>query len=311
MAALISLALFVVLMTAISVYGYRRYARPGRVFEQLGEPVAVVSELEKVADTEAQACWFKLIQQLGERVPISAQDAVLTRRELVAAGFRSERALSVFYGIKIVLCVALLILALVFRGDITSNDVLSNVLLVAAALAGYFSPAILSGPLGRQAARGIRLALAGCAGSDGGQRGSRSGTRSGRPVCGARTKAYSSAPERRAGAGESGDPSRQAPRRGLRNLADRTGEREIGKLVAILIQTDKFGTSMAESLRTHSDFMRVRRRQEAEERAGKVGVKLVFPIFFFILPSMLLVAAGPGLLQLFKQLFPLMRSFRG
>ena len=52
--------------------------------------------------------------------------------------------------------------------------------------------------------------------------------------------------------------------------------------------------------------MRMRRRQEAEERAGKVGVKLVFPIFFFILPSMLIVAAGPGILQIFKYLFPMM-----
>ncbi len=95
----------------------------------------------------------------------------------------------------------------------------------------------------------------------------------------------------------------------LKNLADRTGEAELRKLVAILIQADRFGTSIADSLRTHSDFMRVRRRQDAEERAAKVGVKLVFPIFFFILPSMLVVAAGPGLLQIFKYLFPLMRNF--
>ena len=54
--------------------------------------------------------------------------------------------------------------------------------------------------------------------------------------------------------------------------------------------------------------MRTRRRQEAEERANKVGVKLVFPIFFLILPSMLVVAAGPGLLQVFKYLFPMMRQ---
>jgi tight adherence protein C len=94
----------------------------------------------------------------------------------------------------------------------------------------------------------------------------------------------------------------------LRNLAERTGESELRKLVAILIQTERFGTSIADSLRTHSDFMRVRRRQEAEERANKVGVKLVFPIFFFILPSMLVVSAGPGLLQVFKYLFPLMRG---
>ena len=95
----------------------------------------------------------------------------------------------------------------------------------------------------------------------------------------------------------------------LHNLADRTGEEELQKLVAILIQADRFGTSIAESLRTHADFMRIRRRQEAEERAGKVSVKLVFPIFFLILPSMLIVTAGPGLLQVMKYLFPLMKSF--
>jgi tight adherence protein C len=97
----------------------------------------------------------------------------------------------------------------------------------------------------------------------------------------------------------------------LRNLAERTGEPELQKLVAVLVQTDRFGTSIGDSLRSHSDFLRVKRRQEAEERAGKVGVKLVFPIFFFILPAMLVVAAGPGLLQVFKYLFPLMKQFQG
>src|SRR6202049_1309864 len=97
----------------------------------------------------------------------------------------------------------------------------------------------------------------------------------------------------------------------MRNFAERTGESEIRKLVAILIQNDRFGTSMGESLRQHSDFLRTRRRQEAEERAGKVGVKLVFPIFFFILPSMLVVAAGPGILQIFKYLFPMMKTIGG
>jgi tight adherence protein C len=94
----------------------------------------------------------------------------------------------------------------------------------------------------------------------------------------------------------------------LQNLAQRTGEPELRKLTSLLIQSDRFGTSMAEALRTHSEFMRTRRRQDAEERAAKVGVKLVFPIFFFILPSMLVVAAGPGLLQVFKYLFPMMKA---
>jgi tight adherence protein C len=94
----------------------------------------------------------------------------------------------------------------------------------------------------------------------------------------------------------------------LRVFAARTGEEEIQRLVGILVQNDRFGTSMGESLRTHSQYLRTRRKQEAEERAAKVGVKLVFPIFFFIMPSMMIVAAGPGLLQLFKNLFPMMKQ---
>jgi len=97
----------------------------------------------------------------------------------------------------------------------------------------------------------------------------------------------------------------------LHNFAERTAEKEVRKLVAILIQTDRFGTSIADALRTHSVFMRKRRRMDAEERAGKVGVKLVFPIFLFLLPSMLVISAGPGLLLVFKSLFPMMRNFRG
>ena len=96
----------------------------------------------------------------------------------------------------------------------------------------------------------------------------------------------------------------------LRNLAKRTGEDEMRKLVAILIQTDRFGTSIAEALRTQSDYLRVRRRQQAEERAGKVGVKLVFPIFFFCLPSLLVVTAGPGILALLHNLGPAAQAAR-
>jgi tight adherence protein C len=95
----------------------------------------------------------------------------------------------------------------------------------------------------------------------------------------------------------------------LKNLGERAGEPELRKLMAILIQNDRFGTSIADSLRQHSDHLRVRRRQEAEERAAKVGVKLVFPIFFFILPAMMLVCAGPAVLGVVKYLLPLMKGF--
>jgi len=73
----------------------------------------------------------------------------------------------------------------------------------------------------------------------------------------------------------------------LRNLAERTAVDDLKKLVAVLIQADRFGTSVAATLRTIAEFMRVQARQVAEEKAAKLGVKLVFPIFFCILPSLL------------------------
>jgi tight adherence protein C len=86
----------------------------------------------------------------------------------------------------------------------------------------------------------------------------------------------------------------------LRNFATRTGEEEVRKLAAILIQTDRFGTSIADALRTQADYMRIRRRQVAEEKAGKVGVKLVFPIFFFCMPALVILVAGPGMIEIMK-----------
>jgi tight adherence protein C len=92
----------------------------------------------------------------------------------------------------------------------------------------------------------------------------------------------------------------------LRNLSDRTGVDEVKKLVAVLVQADRFGTSIAQSLRGHSEFMRVQTRQAAEEKAAKLGVKLVFPIFFCILPSLFVVTVGPVLVRIVRELIPMM-----
>ena len=70
------------------------------------------------------------------------------------------------------------------------------------------------------------------------------------------------------------------------------------RLTSLLIQADRFGSSISKVLRSQARYMRIRRRQRAEELAHKVGVKLVFPIFFFIMPSMFLVTAGPAVLML-------------
>jgi tight adherence protein C len=88
----------------------------------------------------------------------------------------------------------------------------------------------------------------------------------------------------------------------LRNLADRTGLADIASLVGMLIQTDRFGTSVAQALRVHSDTMRTKRRQRAEEAAAKTTIKLVFPLVFCIFPAMFAVILGPALIQIFEAL---------
>ena len=72
---------------------------------------------------------------------------------------------------------------------------------------------------------------------------------------------------------------------------------DVQSLVALLVQTDKFGTSIAQALRTHAETSRTKRRQNAEERAGKIGVKLVFPLVFFLFPALYIVILGPAVIS--------------
>lgn len=88
----------------------------------------------------------------------------------------------------------------------------------------------------------------------------------------------------------------------LRNLALRTGVDDVRSLVAVMIQSDRFGTSIAQALRIHAQSLRTRRRQRAEESARKAPVKLVFPLVFCIFPELLVVILAPGMLELFRAL---------
>lgn len=93
----------------------------------------------------------------------------------------------------------------------------------------------------------------------------------------------------------------------LRELADRTGLDDIKALVGILVQTDRFGTSIVQALRTYSDELRTKRRQRAEEAAAKVSVKMVPVLVFFIFPALLAVIIGPAVLQIMRNLLPAMK----
>jgi len=308
MAIVISVVLFGLLVTAITVYGYGRYAKPARMLQQLDRnPAGEVIVLERAGQPKPSKLVQK-VQALGQRAPVSPQDAQTTRRTLIAAGYRSESAVAVLYGIKLILAVVLGLLALVFRNNITDNPILRIVFPIAATVAGYWLPGFLLERKVTRRQERLRLSLPD--GLDLMVISVEAGLGLDQALQNVGRELAVAHPELSDELGLVNLEMRAGKRRAeaLRNLAQRTGEAELRKLTAILIQSDRFGTSMAEALRTHSEFMRTRRRQEAEERAAKVGVKLVFPIFFFILPSILVVAAGPGILQVFKYLFPLMKG---
>jgi tight adherence protein C len=88
----------------------------------------------------------------------------------------------------------------------------------------------------------------------------------------------------------------------FKNFADRTGVEDVRSLVAMMVQTDRFGTSIAQALRTSANVSRTKRRQRAEERAAKLSVKLVFPLVFCLFPAMYVVTLGPAVIKIFRVL---------
>jgi tight adherence protein C len=88
----------------------------------------------------------------------------------------------------------------------------------------------------------------------------------------------------------------------LRNLSMRCDQEDVSSLVALLVQTDKFGTSVAQALKVHSDSMRTKRFQRAEEQAAKIPVKLVFPLILFIFPALFVVIVGPAVITIYRNL---------
>jgi tight adherence protein C len=307
---LIAICLFALVSLIVFAFGYRFYVRPARMLDQLSRTTsdALPRPLEQHAKPKQDFSLARLVEPIGNLLPLSPQDAGLAKKDLSNAGFRSSSAVSIYYGTKIVLAIVFGLSGLVLRAHV-SGDMLRLILPVAGAGVGFFLPSFGLGFLVKKRHQKIRLALpdvldllvicseAGC-GLD----------QAMVNVCRELASVHPaicdelSIVNMEIMAGKSRADA-------LRNFGRRTNEEEIKKLVGILIQTDRFGTSVAEALRTQSDFLRVRRRQIAEEKAGKVGVKLVFPIFCFSLPALMVVTAGPGLLQIFTKLLPAMSGF--
>jgi len=304
------IAFFMVLMVAIAAFGYQRYARPGQVYERLGEPVIETPTAGSPEDAEAhKPREFKIIQKVGELMPVSSDENSLVAQQLVHAGYRSDNAVKIYFGIRLLSTVVLGLLGLIFRNSIGAKPALHIVFPAAMALGGWVIPNFLLEKRIKKRTTTLRLALPDAL--DLMVIAVEAGLGLDQAISYVATELRNAHKELTEEFVLVNLEIRAGKRRAdaLKNLGERAGEPELRKLTAILIQNDRFGTSVAESLRQHSDHLRVRRRQEAEERAAKVGVKLVFPIFFFILPAMMLVCAGPGVLGVVKYLLPLMKGF--
>jgi tight adherence protein C len=299
---LIAVLLFIAITVSITAFGYFHYVKPARMLDQLASSTSdTISSPASERQGQSELSLAELLAPIGNLLPISPQDTAITKGDLVSAGFRSAQAVAVYYGCKVLLAAVLVLLSLTVRGHV-ENPLFHAFLPVICGGLGYCLPAFVLGRLVKRRHQQIRLALpdvldllvicteAGC----GLDQAIVNVSRELKQVHPAVSEELSFV-NMEIMAGKSRADA-------LRNFGKRTGEEEVQKLVAILIQTDRFGTSVAEALRTQSEFLRMRRRQEAEERAGKVGVKLVFPIFFFCLPTLIVVTAGPGFLQVFRNL---------
>ena len=228
--------------------------------------------------------------------PLSPSDVSRTRAWLIQAGLRESRHVSFYFGARIMLAIVGLASVVLFSG------VDSVPLLVCVPAFGFFVPRFMLKRMIKGRQHRIRIALPDaldltviCV--EAGLALDQALMRVGKDLHHAHPDLSDEFHlvnlEMRAG-----KPRAEA----LRNLVDRTGVDDIRSLVGTLIQTDRFGTSIAQALRVHSDSLRTARRQRAEEQAAKTTIKMVPPLVIFILVPFLFVTIGPALIQAYHSL---------
>jgi len=271
------------------------HARRSREEGATKKPDTMTKVLEKATPALARPLQPKNEMELGK-----------LRTRLANAGFRNETAGSVFLGLKF----AGMMVGLFLGGGavILVNGVGQNSLISAVAITGlmFYMPDVLVWFIAKSRKQQIFLALpdaldlmvvcveAGLALDQ-----------AMRKVCDEMKKTYRVLTEEFALSNfqlQMGRPRSEV----LHELGARTGVSDMRSLVAVLIQADKFGSSVAHALRVQSDSMRTRRRQLAEEKAAKTAVKLIFPLVLFIFPGIFVVLVGPAAITMARQMFPVM-----
>jgi tight adherence protein C len=249
-----------------------------------------------------------LLKKLGTLVPASPKDTTIMQRRLIRAGFRNPNALKVLYGAKFVMAILVPLLAFgVIAGSAWESSTKLMATLASIAI-GFFAPNEYVRSVASRRQKQVRRALPNAL--DLLVVSVESGLGLDQAVIQVAKELENAHPEITEEFSLMTLELKAGKRRieALRNLADRTNVDDLKKLVAVLIQADRFGTSIAATLRNHAEFMRVQARQVAEEKAAKLGVKLVFPIFFCILPSLFVVTVGPMAFKVVRELIPMINS---
>jgi tight adherence protein C len=294
MAIVLAVLIFVTIAAAIFAFGAAAYA-PSSILgsrlrslawqrPQVQEKPAIKQRIEQALDPFSKA------------LPLSVDDTNRTRSWLIQAGYRESRHLTVYQGIRVLFAAVGFVSVLVISG------VKSPPLLIGVTGLGFFIPRFFLKRMINDRQMRIRIAMPDAldltvicveAGLALDQAMMRVGEDLRHAHPDLADEFYLMNLELRAG-----KPRADA----LRNLYNRTGVDDIKALVTTLVQTDRFGTSVAQALRVHSDSLRTERRQRAEEQAAKTTIKMVPPLVVFVLPSIIIVTLGPAIIQLYRTL---------
>jgi tight adherence protein C len=280
------LAFGAAIVTPSSVLGARLRALGGQPQQQAENKPAIRERIEQALDPISKA------------IPLSPADVSRTRRWLIQAGFRDAIDVNYYFGARVLMAAAGFAAVVLFSG-------LDNpAMLIGVTALGFILPRFILKRMIRDRQNRIRLGLPDaldltviCV--EAGLALDQALMRVGQDLHHAHPDLSDEFHlvnlEMRAG-----KPRAEA----LRNLVERTGVDDIRSLVGTLIQTDRFGTSVAQALRVHSDSLRTERRQRAEEQAAKTTIKMVPPLVIFVLPSIIFVTIGPAVIALIRQLAP-------
>ncbi len=284
----------------------QRVSMHHRIHHRLGavEEAAAVAPYDQI--TTLLVKWLKnTAQRHGQMIlPAEGWEKIALKAKLVMAGFRQEEALSVFQGCRVMLAIFIPLIYLMGQAiaGFLPQQTISLCLFLTAS--GFYLPVLYLTLRIKKRQQIISKALpnvldmlvicveAGLGLDAAVQRVGEEMSH----ACGEMSE------ELRLGSMElrAGKSRMEA----FRNIGTRTGVGEMKTLAALLVQTDRFGTSVADALRTHADVVREKRKQKLEEMAQKISVKLLFPLILFIFPAILVVMIGPGILKIIQVLLP-------